>query len=46
MQVTQDGPHLGIEAGRIVQRDEEEQAAVDREGRVTRFVRKIDEYLR
>jgi hypothetical protein len=31
MQARLGGPHLRIEAGRIVQRDEEEQAAVDRE---------------
>jgi hypothetical protein len=46
MQARQEGPHLRIEAGRIVQRDEEEQAAVDREGRLTQFVKKRDEYLR
>jgi hypothetical protein len=46
MQATQEGPHLRIEAGRIVQRDEEEQAAVDREGRRTPFMRKRDEYVR
>jgi hypothetical protein len=32
IQARQEGPHLRIEAGRIVQRDEEEQATVDREG--------------
>jgi hypothetical protein len=31
MQARQEGPHLRIEAGRIVQRDEDEQAAVARE---------------
>jgi hypothetical protein len=45
-QARQEGPHLRIEAGRIVQRDEEEQAAVDREGRRAQFIRKRDEYLR
>jgi hypothetical protein len=46
MQARQEGPHLRIEAGRIVQRDEEEQAAVDREGRLTQFMRKRNKYLR
>jgi hypothetical protein len=46
MQARQEGPHLRIEAGRIVQRDEEEQAAVDREGRRTQFIGKRDESLR
>jgi hypothetical protein len=46
MQARQEEPHLRIEAGRIVQRDEEEQAAVDREGRRTQFMRKRDEYQR
>jgi hypothetical protein len=46
MQARQEGPHLRIEAGRIVQRDEEEQAAMDREGRRTQFMRKRDEYQR
>jgi hypothetical protein len=32
--------------GRIVQRDEEEHAAVDREGRRPQLIRKRDEYLR
>jgi hypothetical protein len=31
-QVRQEGPHLRIEAGRVAQRDEEEQAIIDREG--------------
>jgi hypothetical protein len=35
-----------MEVGRIVQRDEEDQATVDREGRRTQFIRKRDEYLR
>jgi hypothetical protein len=46
MQARQEGPHLRIEAGRIVQRDEEEQAAVDRQGRCMQFMRKRDEYQR
>jgi hypothetical protein len=45
MQARQKGPHLRIKARRIVQRDEEEQAAVDREGRRTQFIRKRDKYL-
>jgi hypothetical protein len=45
-QARQEGPHLRIEAGRIIQRDEDERAAVDREGRRTQFKRKRDEYLR
>jgi hypothetical protein len=46
MQAIQAGPHLRIEAGRIVERDEEEQAAVDRVGRGTRFLSRRDKYLR
>jgi hypothetical protein len=46
MKARQEGPHLRIDAGRIVQRDEEEQAGVDREGRRTQLIRKRDEYLR
>jgi hypothetical protein len=46
MQARQERLHLRIEAGRIVQRDEEEQAAVDREGRRRRFIKNRDEYLR
>jgi hypothetical protein len=46
MQARQEGPHLRIEAGRTIQRDEEEQAAVDGEGWRTQFIRKRDEYLR
>jgi hypothetical protein len=43
MQARQEGPYLRIEAGRVVQRDEEQQAAVDREGRRTQFIRKRNE---
>jgi hypothetical protein len=46
MQARQEWPHLRMETGRIVQRDEEEQAAVDREGRRMQLTRKRDEYLR
>jgi hypothetical protein len=46
MQVRQEGPHLRIEAGRIVQRDKEDQAAVDREGRRPQFIGKRDEHVR
>jgi hypothetical protein len=46
MQARQEVPHLRMEAGRIVQRDEEEQAAVDREGRRPQLIRKRDEYQR
>jgi hypothetical protein len=46
MQVRQEWSHLRIEAGRIVQRDGEEQAAVDRQGLRSQFIRKRDEYLR
>jgi hypothetical protein len=46
MRARQEGSYLRIEAGRIVQRDEEEQIALDREGRRTQFMRKRDEYLR
>jgi uncharacterized C2H2 Zn-finger protein len=45
MQARQEGLYLRIEARRIVQRDEEEQAAVDREGQRTQLIRKRDEYL-
>jgi hypothetical protein len=46
MQARQEGPHLRIEPGRIVQRDEEQQAAVDRGGRRIQFIEKRHEHLR
>jgi hypothetical protein len=46
MQARQKGPHLRIQARRIVQRDDDEQAAVDPEGRRPQFRRKTNEHLR
>jgi hypothetical protein len=46
MQARQEGPHLRIEAGQRVQRDQEGQASVDRGGRRPQLIRKRDECQR
>jgi hypothetical protein len=46
LQARQEGTHLRIAAGPIVERDEEGQAAVDREGRRAQFIGRTDECLR